>query len=152
MISSSTKLCGVFFLNDGTVLVEGVDYEPTGPGGLTSNARELLPSTVEPEALGQTVLAVLDQTKVVNGADYDERKIIKERLRFVGAKSNRQFEASAKHSNISWEGSRIEVTPSIYEAANGGWYRYLEDQSATCMPEANALGALLLRQRQMMSD
>src|SRR4051812_36458588 len=86
--SPPVRMCGVYFLNDGSVLIEGIDYEATGPGGLSSKVFVRLSADATYPLLGSTTLAVLNQTKVVDARVWNFKEVLKERLAIAGARSN----------------------------------------------------------------
>jgi len=95
--------------------------------------------------LGETVLKTLNATQVVDGSTYDEKSVIRNRLALVGEKTNKGFEAKAKHLGVAMEGDTVTVTPSAYDASHGGWYRFLADKASKAQARADVVQELILR-------
>ena len=142
MIKPPQDMCCVYLLSDESVLVEGFDYEPTGPGGLASD-RLVRISRSAREVLGPIVLRMLDQTMVVNGAEWNEKGVLRSRLEITGEKSQKAFETRARMVNVTLDGERITVTPSAHDAKYGGW-QYLDDKKAECKIEPVLLTSIIL--------
>lgn len=135
--------CAVFMLDDGSILVEGSDFEPSGPGWLTSNARVRLSPEMFRDLLGITALKVLAQTKVVRGADWDSKQVLAGRHLFSGTKSERAFVSKAKCLDLWVKDSMLQITPTSTES---GGYRHLPDRKAVCDLDADAVHDLILSQ------
>lgn len=135
--------CAVFMLDDGSILVEGCDFEPSGPGWLTSPARVRLSPEMFGDLLGITVLKVLAQTKVVRGADVDNKQVLAGRYLFSGTKSERAFVSKAKCLELWITDSRLQITPTSTES---GGYRHLPDRKALCDLDAGQVHDLILSQ------
>ena len=144
MASNVTKMCQVYFLEDGSALVEGLDFEPTGPGGLPSKVMARISREALLPLLGMVVLAILDQTRVIRGADHDEKEVMAVRASMSGIKARRSFELQAKALAVTLEGAEVEVIPTGYRSDHGGWRPYIPEKAGKCPPMSDAVGDLLL--------
>lgn len=144
MSKPPVKMCLTYLIDDGSILIEGVDYEPTGPGGLDSNVRARLSPEAFESLLGVVVLAVLDQTKIVDGALHNDKEIVAGLLKLAGSKSWKSFASNAKCLEVTQKDGLIEIVPSKYESDHGGGFSYMPKQIGTCEPIPDQIHDLLL--------
>lgn len=136
------KMCGVFFLKDGSVLVQGEDYEPTGPGGLASTIITRISQDAVHSLLSVVVLHTLNQTRIVEGRTYQEKNVSSMLWALSGVRSYRALESNADYLSITMKDDLIEVTPT--EKTGGRGFSHLPELKSSCHPDESALCALLI--------
>jgi hypothetical protein len=137
-------MCGIYLLKDASVLVCGIDYEPTGPGGLSSRVVVRLSADAAGDMLGIVVLQVLDRTQVIDARNWNAKDVLPNVLAMAGVKSNRALESTAKYVHVSWRDDDIKVVPTKSRAFSNGGYEHLSRSAGTCSPTAGALRDLIV--------
>lgn len=141
---SVAKMCGVYLLKDGSTLVWGIDYEPTGPGGLSSNLVVRLSPEAAPLMLGIVALRMLDATRRVDAREWEGKDVLRGGLAIAGARSHRALESGARYALLLRRDSEIRVTPTAARPSNGGGYEHLAHLTTrTCAPGEVALRDLI---------
>lgn len=124
------KMCSIFFMDDESILIQGADYETSGPGGVDSSLIARLSRDAGSPLLGVVVLGLLAQTKAVHGANVNTKE--NTRLRFSmlsGVKSDAAMVKKSKYLHISMTDSLVTIIPS--ERIKDYW-AHLPSLKGTC--------------------
>jgi len=128
------KMCGVYLLKqDGSIVIEGTNYEPSGPVRLGGNTRCRLSKEIASKYIGKMVIEISNETKVVKGTDFDNKQYIRGLLYFCGEKNNYK-EAAKKmdYLSISIKDREVTVYPYIYDPEYGGYTSTKDLPNAKC--------------------
>ena len=139
-ITDFPKMCGVYLLKqDGSIVIEGTNYEPSGPGGLSSNIRCRLSRDLVQKHLGKWIVEICNETKVVRGGEVDDKEYMKQLLYFCGErKSYKNATSKMDYLSVSIKSDVVTVRPSVYDPKYGG-YSYIKDlpEIECCLNENN---------------
>lgn len=142
--NSFPKMSGIYLLKDGSMLVCGIDYEPTGPGGLSSKVVTRMSPEAAPLVLGMVAIRTLEATRRIDARNWEAKDVLPGLLAMAGVKSNRALESSAKYVHLFWKEAEIRVTPTVSRASSGGGYEHFDRLSRTCGPDQDVLRDLIL--------
>jgi len=130
-------MCGIYRLRDGSVLISGIDYEPTGPGGLLSKILMRLSPELASRSAGRFAIEILQHTQTIDARHWESKDALPLLWSMAGVKTGRALESEAKYLHVLWRDEEIKITPTKSNPGRG--YEHLSQLAKVVASESQAL-------------